>query len=778
MKRYIFLIILIWNYSLLAATNDFSNNDNNLLNVLGPEAAFILSSEVEENSISLHWKIAEGYYLYRDKFEFSLKNTGILGTVEYPPAKIQNDVKYGKTEVYEQQITLKLPFTNAHDIMGLEVGYQGCAKDRLCYPPITKKIIINLVDGTTFIESTESIEKIADKILLNLGNSASLVTSSSQIMPVEKTKPVLSKPPTDGSENFDWLTPTEQPVEPIEQEFLKVEEAFILSAKFANPDQILASWQIAEGYYLYRDKLNFTLTGGVLGAIELPPSKLKSDDYFGDVEIYQQSPLEINLPFNQMEQPNLILTVKYQGCAFGGLCYPPMTKVVNLTYPTGTVSKDTTNNLSEQDQLANLLSSANFLYTIMIFFGLGVLLSLTPCVFPMIPILSGIIIGQGKNITTYKSFLMSLVYVVAMALTYAIVGALTAILGGNLAATFQTPWILFSFAFVFILLSLSMFGFYELKVPNFIQTKVTNISNRQQSGTLFGVAIMGVLSALIVGPCVAAPLVGALIYISQTGDWILGGTALFVMGIGMGIPLLLIGLSAGHFLPKAEQWMDAVKSVFGILLLGVAIWMVERVIPAQITILLWANLLIISAIYMGALDKIAPIGWLKLWKAIGFIFLIYGILLIIGVAAGSKSLFQPLQVFTATKVVQSNPDEKLIIEFKNIKGISGLERELATTVGKPVILDFYADWCISCKEMEHFTFSDAEVQKGLANFILLKADVTLNDDQDKALYKKFGIFGPPAILFFDSNGQELRSNRVVGFMPAEEFSQHLTKVLQ
>ncbi|MDM8564268.1 protein-disulfide reductase DsbD [Candidatus Halobeggiatoa sp. HSG11] len=765
MTRFVFLTLLVWNCNLLAT--DFSQITD-LLNPLDPDKAFILSADVEENAVSLHWKIAEGYYLYRDKFEFTLKKGGTLDKAEFPPAKIENDVKYGKTEVYEQQITIKLPFVDTTDIMGLEVGYQGCVKDRICYPPITKMLTINLINGTATIESTNSIEKnlISNNILSNLENSS--------INPQTETKP----------KDFSWLTPTEQAPtsqtkqEIIEPEFLDVEEAFIFSAEFANPDQILTSWKIADGYYLYRDKLKFNLTGGVLGAIELPPSKLKTDKFFGDVEIYQQPLLEINLPFNQMEKPNLTLTVKYQGCAFDGLCYPPITKIVNLTYPTGTDSKKTVNNISEQDRLANMLSSASFLYTIMIFFGLGVLLSLTPCIFPMIPILSGIIIGQGKDITTHKAFLMSLIYVVAMALTYAVVGALTAILGANLSAAFQTPWVLFGFAFVFIVLSLSMFGFYELQVPNFVQTKVTNISNKQQGGTLFGVAVMGVLSALIVGPCVAAPLVGALMYISQTGDWVLGGTALFTMGIGMGIPLLLIGLSAGHFLPKADQWMNAVKAVFGVMLLGVAIWMIERVIPAQITMLLWASLLIISAVYMGALDGVGKTGWFKLWKGIGFILLIYGVLLIVGVSAGSKSLLQPLQILTTTTTIQPKADNNQVAEFKIIKGISGLEHELAAAVGKPVILDFYADWCISCKEMEHFTFSDAEVQKGLANFVLLKADVTLNDAQDQALNKRFGIFGPPAILFFDSNGQEQRSLRIVGFMPAEEFSQHLKKVLQ
>ncbi len=763
--RIILLVLSIWSCNLLATTNSFSQltNSNNLFNVLSPDAAFILSADVQDGFISLNWEIAKEHYLYRDKFQFNLKNGGTLAEAQYPITKIENDIKYGKTAVYEKQLTIKLPFTDTKNIIDLEVGYQGCIKNRLCYPPITKTLKINLSNNTVVINTNNT-------------RPTSLMFASNSLANLEYSQEISQTKSDEPAEDFGWLAPAEQPAEVAEQEFLKVEKAFIFSTEFVKPDQILARWQITDGYYLYRDKLEFRLTGGTLGAIELPTSKLKSDQFFGDVEIYQQPLLEIALPFNQMEKPDLILTVKYQGCAVAGLCYPPITKVVHLTYPTGTNSKNITDNSSEQGILANMLSNSSFIYMIMFFFGLGVLLSLTPCVFPMIPILSGIIVGQGKDITTYKAFLMSLTYVVAMAFTYAVVGALTAMLGANLSAAFQDPWILFSFALVFVILSLSMFGFYELQVPNFIQTRVTNISNKQQSGTLFGVAVMGILSAIIVGPCVAAPLVGALIYISQTGDWILGGSALFAMGIGMGLPLLLIGISAGHLLPKADQWMDTVKSVFGVMLLGVAIWMIERVIPAQITILLWAGLLIISAVYMGALDKFGDTGWYKLWKGIGVIFLIYGIILIIGVSAGSNSLLQPLKVFQTTATIQQ--DNNKVSEFKNIKGISGLENELAAAVGKPVVLDFYADWCISCKEMEQFTFSDPDVQKGLANFVLLKADVTPNDAQDKALYKQFGIFGPPAILFFDSNGQEQRSARIVGFMPAEEFSQHLKKVLQ
>jgi len=377
---------------------------------------------------------------------------------------------------------------------------------------------------------------------------------------------------------------------------------------------------------------------------------------------------------------------------------------------------------------------------------------------------------------------MSLVYVLAMALTYTVAGVVAGLFGSNLQAAFQNPWILSTFALVFVALSFSMFGFYELQMPNAIQSKLTEISNRQQGGTLTGVAVMGFLSALIVGPCVAAPLMGALIYIGQTGDAVLGGSALFALSMGMGAPLLVIGTAAGKLLPKAGGWMDAVKAVFGVLLLAVAIWMLERIIPAQVSMLLWAALLIVSAIYMGALDSLPQgvSGWRRLWKGLGMIGLIYGALLLVGVASGGSDALQPLKGVgfgsgggsAQTGVAQQK------VQFKKIKGLEGLNRELqaAKSQGKVVMLDFYADWCISCKEMEKYTFSDPGVQQALQDVVLLKADVTPNDELDQALLKNFGLIGPPSILFFDRNGEEQRNFRLVGFLKADKFKAHVEKV--
>lgn len=707
--------------------------------VLPPDVAFVFSSYMESPSILVaSWQIAEGYYLYRDQFQFALKDGGVLGDAQFPQGQIKDDVKYGRVEVYKHQLEIKLPVSDSQglDIFTLEASYQGCAEDRICYPPMEKTVVVNLLD-------TASSMPVAPEIILENQLNTDLLTTSNS--------------------TFDSAASLGEDAD----EFLDVEKAFVFSAEFPKSSFLVLRWKIAEGYYLYRDKMEFALESeGELGTPQFPPSILKKDEQFGDVEVYQQPLLEITVPIETEEA--VTLSVKYQGCAIAGLCYPPMTKMVDLQIGGA---------MSEQDRLADLLANANVLYTIMMFFGLGLLLSLTPCVFPMIPILSSIIVGQGKEVTTYKAFIMSLTYVLAMAFTYAIVGVLTGLLGENLSAAFQNPWVLISFALIFVALSLSMFGFYDIQLPNALQTKLTSLSNRQQGGTLIGVAIMGILSALIVGPCVAAPLVGALIYIGQTGDAILGGLALFALSMGMGIPLIIIGISAGHFLPKAGVWMDNIKAVFGVMLLAVAIWMLERIIPGQVTMLLWGSLLIVSGVYLGALDKLGVSGWRKLWKSVGLILLVYGVLLMVGAASGNVNPLQPLHNMMAGKnstQVASTPTS----QFKPIKGVNGLEGELAAARNQPVMLDFYADWCISCKEMEHMTFADAEVQKILANFVLLQADVTPNDEQDKGLYKHFGIFGPPAILFFDTNGQELGAYRVVGFMPADEFRQHLKKVIQ
>ncbi|SDY46791.1 thiol:disulfide interchange protein DsbD [Allochromatium warmingii] len=578
----------------------------------------------------------------------------------------------------------------------------------------------------------------------------------------------------------------------------EVADAFRVQASVIAPDRAQLTWQLAPGTFLYADLLQITLNDDAapvqLGALERPTGTLKRDAVrpdgsIGDIEIYHES-FEIGVPLVRADPAATVvtLTVSYQGCADIGICYPPQTQQLTLKLPatTSAVSNQpaappatTTAPLAEQDRIAAVLATEGLWVILAVFFGFGVLLAFTPCVFPMIPILSGIIAGQGAALTTRNAFVLSLVYVLAMALTYTLVGVLAGLFGANLQAVFQHPAILTAFAAIFVALALSMFGFYDLQLPASLQSKLAELSNRQRSGTLLGVAIMGVLSALIVGPCVAPPLFGALIYISQTGDALLGGVALFALSLGMGAPLLALGTSAGTLLPRAGAWMEAVKAVFGVALLGVALLMLERLLPPAVALLLWGVLLICSAVYMGALTALPPnaSGWRTLRQGLGMVLLIYGALMLVGAAAGGRDTLQPLRGLWPTDGSVANAEQAL---FKPIKSVADLERELAQARanGQPVLLDFYADWCVSCKELERDTFSDPTVQAEMQRFVRLRADVTANDAEDRALMQgRFGLPGPPALLFFDRAGQELTPYRLVGFTPAEPFAAHLRHIV-
>lgn len=573
--------------------------------------------------------------------------------------------------------------------------------------------------------------------------------------------------------------------------FLEPDKAFILSANVADANTVIAHWEIADGYYMYRDKFKFKLVkdGGItLGTFQAPAGKFKNDETFGDTEVYyDQVSLTLPLQHANTTATPISLELRYQGCADAGFCYPPITKTIDLIIPTSSTSVTTgfetsigLNILPEQDRIAQLLASDETWWALLSFFGFGLLLSFTPCVFPMVPILSSIIVGQGKQVTTSRAFMLSLTYVMAMSITYTIAGVIAGLFGSNLQIAFQNSWILGSFSAVFILLALSMFGFYDLQLPSSLQTRLDGISKKQQSSTYVGAGIMGFLSALIVGPCIAAPLAGALIYIGLSGDAVFGGVSLFVLSLGMGLPLLIIGTSAGKLLPKAGHWMNTIKAVFGVLMLGLAIWILERIIPEQVTMVLWAILLIGSAVYMGAVERLGAdaTGWQKLWKGSGLIMLIYGVLLMIGAAGGGNDVLQPLRntslPFTATATSESPS-----LQFKAIKGLDNLNQEiaLAAAANRPVMLDFYADWCIDCKRMEKRTFSDPGVQQALANTVVLQADVTANDDQDQALLKHFGLPGPPAILFFSTQGNEIRQYRLIGFLSPDKFRKHVESAI-
>jgi thiol:disulfide interchange protein DsbD len=573
-----------------------------------------------------------------------------------------------------------------------------------------------------------------------------------------------------------------------EAEPLTPDQAFQAEVRMDGPDTLVARWTIAPHHYLYREKFKVTLTEGQgvkLGEPVIPPGDEKDDEFLGKVRIFHNQ-VEIRVPVQRTGAAGAIgVELRYQGCAEAGICYPPIKKQVRLELPAagmatpalvqGVAAAPATAPTaaapqSQQDRLAASLAGGNRPLTLLTFFGLGLLLAFTPCVFPMIPILSSIIVGQGTALTTRRAFVLSLTYVLAMALTYSIAGVVAGLFGANIQAAFQNPWIIGAFAAVFVALALSMFGFFELQLPSALQSRITELSNRQQGGHLLGVGVMGVLSALIVGPCVAPPLMGALIYIGQTGDPLLGFMALFALSLGMGAPLLAVGVSAGKFLPRAGGWMDAVKAVFGVLLLAVAVWMLERVVPAAVTMFLWALLLILPGIYLGALEPLGDKagGWRKLWKGMGVVLLLLGALLLVGLATGSRDPLAPLSHLSAGA---AGAPEATRLPFTRIKSEADLERELAAarSAGKPVMLDFYADWCVSCKEFEKYTFSDPGVRQALAGAVLLQADVTQNDDADKALLRRFRLIGPPAILFFDKNGNERVDFRTVGFQEPAEF---------
>ncbi|MDG4811949.1 protein-disulfide reductase DsbD [Hydrogenovibrio sp. 3SP14C1] len=702
--------------------------------LLDVDQAFSLQPvKVENGQAKISWKIAEGYYLYKKRI--SIESDDIeLSPPHFPKAITKNDPVFGQSDVFKHQLTVTQPYAGNATKATLTIKYQGCAEDLgVCYPPQTRSIKVEF----------PAAAKTNGNTLADLNN---LIVDSSGA------------------------------------DLLPADEAFQLQVSPNNNNQLILDFRVAKGYHLYKDKIKAVLKQGnaTLGSLQLPDAVQANDPVFGDVQVYHGD-FQAILPVENIADTAEI-EIQYQGCSSeSGVCYPPAKKQMTLQasdFKTTTTNalpeQKASNDLSETDQITSTLQNSSVWIVIGTFFLFGLLLSLTPCVFPMIPILSSIIVGQGDQLTTRKAFVMSLVYVLAMSITYTVAGVLAGIFGENLQVLFQNPWIIGSFALIFIALAFSMFGFYELQLPNSVQSKITNLSNKQQGGTLTGVAVMGFLSALIVGPCVAPPLAGALIYIGQTGDALLGGIALFAMSMGMGVPLLLLGTSAGKLLPRAGAWMDNVKAIFGVLMIGVAIWMAERILPESVILFAWAALLIGSAIYLGALEPIGEkSGWHKLAKSIGMIFLVYGAAMLIGLAGGSKNVLQPLTVFQSTGTISNSATQHL--NFKKISTLEELNVEIAK--GKPVMLDFYADWCISCKEMEKFTFSDPTVQRALANVTLLKADVTANNANDKELMKAFNIIGPPAILFFN-NQQEQKAQRVVGFKKAEPFRQNITQAFQ
>jgi thioredoxin:protein disulfide reductase len=580
------------------------------------------------------------------------------------------------------------------------------------------------------------------------------------------------------------------------EEPLDPEQAYRYSVRAVDASTVEARWQIVDGYYMYRDKFRFSAEPATikLGEPKFPPGKVKDDEFFGKVETYRKE-VKILIPVEAGGAESFTLKAVSQGCWDQGICYPPTPQKATVKLiaasaasaaPAATpvpaeapppAASASAGEGDESSRIAGLLKHGSFWVVIASFFGFGLLLSLTPCVFPMVPILSGIIVNHGHAVTHARAFWLSLAYVLGMAITYAAVGVAAGYSGTLLSAVLQNAWVLGAFALVFVVLSLSMFGFYELQLPSALQSRLSEKANRQ-GGSFGAIAVMGALSALIVGPCVAAPLAGALLYIAQTKDAVLGGAALFSMALGMGAPLILVGVFSRSLLPKAGPWMETVKKFFGVVMLATALWLVTPVIPTWLQMLGWAALLIVPAVFMHAIDPLPAHAraWNRLWKGVGVLMLLAGVAMLAGVLGGSRDPLQPLGFLRAGAAVGVSPG----LTFERVRTSAELDSriESAAAQARPVMLDFYADWCVSCKEMEKFTFTDPQVKSKLAGTLLLQADVTANNDDDKALLKRFGLFGPPGIIFFGKDGKEVLGVRVVGYQPAEQFLSTLGQALR
>jgi len=563
--------------------------------------------------------------------------------------------------------------------------------------------------------------------------------------------------------------------------FLTTDQAFKPSVNI-NKNSIIQI-TVKLGHEIYLHKKDFKISLKHNSSIFIKDIKLSKSVLFSHEQIFvhqaRATVLLAKKPHTSGKK-NITLVLSFIGCSKAGICYQPQTRIYHFAVNTNDMSVESLNTiqilhtkpqLSEVGRITQAMKNGNIVIIILMFLGFGILLAFTPCIFPMIPILSSIIVSQGKNITTKYAFFLSLVYVLSMALAYTIAGVLAGLFGENLQAYMQLPWIIYAFSAIFVILSLSMFGLYEIQMPNFIQSKMNSATNK--SGGIIGVAIMGFLSALIVGPCVAAPLAGALVYIGETGNAVLGGISLFALAMGMGLPLLIIGTGAGKFMPKPGAWMNLITTLFGFLMLGVAIWMLSRVMSAYIIMLFWAALGTSTAIYLGALEPLHVKDGIRensLKKIIGFVILIYSIILFIGAFSGSTSYTHPLNKFTSKSLIATNVDKP---KFQIVSNLTQLNTLLQKYKGRKIILDFAANWCVACKELDDKTFSNPQVINAMRKFVLIRADLTNNTPQQKELAAKYGVFGPPVIIFFNKNSQVIKHKTIVGFEGAKEFLKDL-----
>jgi thiol:disulfide interchange protein DsbD len=702
-----------------------------------PEDAYRYAVFDTGDALEVDWAIDDGYYLYRDKLSFESATRGVvLGKARLPEGLPHEDEFFGKQQIYRENFYVRIPYQvegERPESVDLVIKSQGCWDGGLCYPP------------QVWSDKVELRDKDKPKLdLATVGQSGGL--GKSEFVPVDEAfKPVLI--PIDGN-------------------------------------TVEISFEVLDDYYLYKDKISVTaLSENVqLGNLDLPKGKVKYDEFFGESEVYLED-VFARLPLARAtpEEMELELEVNFQGCAEGGLCYPPTTRVVTTSLPKATTVTDLASMpdrsapVSEQGKLAQVITGSSIWVTIGVFFVAGLGLAFTPCVLPMVPILSGIIAGEGDNVSPSRGFFLAFTYVMGMALIYTAAGVGAAAAGLQLQATFNQPWVLILFSSLFVALAFGMFGAFDLQMPSAIQSRLATVSGNQKSGTAIGAFVMGALSALVVTACVAPALIAALTVMAQTGDMLRGGTALFAMSLGMGAPLLAVGAAQGQLLPKAGAWMVAVKAAFGFMFLGLAVWMLSRILPGSVTLALWAVLIFMIGVFMGGLTTLTTDSTItqKLGKGFGLLAIIYGLLLFLGSLTGGSNPLKPLATVSFGSGVMVAEEKHL--EFQRIKTVADLDREIAAAAasGKTAMLDFYADWCVSCIEMEEYTFTDAGVQAALANSVVLQADVTANDAEDQELLNRFGVFGPPTIIFFGKDGQQRHGYEVVGFMKAEDFANHI-----
>ncbi len=746
---------------------------------LAPDKAFQFSAQAKDaNTVIGTWTIADGYYLYQNKFQFVSDTDGItLGQPDIPAGKKKTDEFFGEVETHRHQVQIQIPVERGSDganTLSLTAKSQGCADMGICYPPYQTTVKVSLPAPSSAAPAAKAAGDAVNEVK-QLGNDLGLAQNDS--------------------------------------EFLPPDQAFALSSE-SKDGNLVAHWKIADGYYLYKDKIQFRLKdasqGVSLGTPKLPDGQIKDDEFFGRLTVFHDDfSATVPVESGNAAQP-VAVDVTYQGCSEKGLCYPPQTHTIRYTPGAGggtasgstgepgaaaagsarnqAAATPTRSEPAASKAKPPALDAKTVILTLLGAFGVGFLLTFTPCVLPMIPILSSIIVGQaGEQTSAVRGGVLSIVYVLGTAVTWTAAGILAGQAGDQLQAYFQNPWAIGTFAAILVLLALSMFGFYEIQMPSSIQSKLQERSQKVQGGTVVGVFIMGVLSAAIVGACVSPLLISVLGLAVSLGDPVLGGATMFFMALGTGVVLIAIGFGAGFLMPRAGAWMDTVKHVFGVLLLGVAVYLLG-ILPQVPVLYLWAVLLIVTGVFMGATQSVSESanGWLVLWKGVGTVLVIWGVLALLGAFAGNRDILRPIQFESQAVAMRSATGAETTAAahgelFRRVETVAQLDQALAQAkaAGKPVMVDFYADWCTECQRMEKGTFTNPNVRQYMEqHFTALQVDVTDNDETDRAVKQRLNVFGPPALLFFDAAGQPMKSMNFYGYKPADEFLGHLQRVVK